>query len=287
MINASKYLNENDRPERKTWRMIRKAPVVLKNLFMTKDNKKFMTVDGHEFLVKENEEPIIPAPQYIMHEAAAIWSGEYGLNENNEWVDRINNYTFTPINASKVPLYDSANKLLNINDFGGMQSSLSLPATSEVPYTLELVVRDMDEAETSARDNWGKLIGPEMNNWNNKSKSFGLSTFWNNYNNNAYAVTYRSSIDIHHYTTSKREHGLTTLTVVPTLGIWVNGEKEVDFNLDCAEIIFALGSGVGSYNYTYASQTKFKVHGVRYYPMELTDEQIKNNYEVDKITYGE
>lgn len=67
----------NQQPERKTWIMLRRAPVVLKNLFMTKDNKKFITVDGHEFLIKESsEESIIPpASQYIMHEAAANKEG--------------------------------------------------------------------------------------------------------------------------------------------------------------------------------------------------------------------
>lgn len=47
--------NNNDEPiVRKTWLMIKKAPSIIKNWFLTKDNKKFMTADGHEFLVKED-----------------------------------------------------------------------------------------------------------------------------------------------------------------------------------------------------------------------------------------
>ena len=46
--------NEDPKPVRKTWMMLKKAPpIVNKNWFITKDNKKFMTADGLEFLVKE------------------------------------------------------------------------------------------------------------------------------------------------------------------------------------------------------------------------------------------
>lgn len=277
--------NENDKPViRKTWLMIKKAPVVVKNLFMTKDNKRFITADGHEFLVKENKEEPEPAPQYIMHEAAAIWLGENGLNENNEWVDTVNGHTFSPL-ASAVPQHNSEAKLLDFNAFGGMKCSFPLPATTETQYTIELVVRDMDEALPSyPTDKWSKLIGPEMASWQNKNKSFDLHAFWSD---KAYCISYRtaSSTDANYYSTRVREHGLTTFTIIPTQGLWINGEKEASCNLDCIETQFALGSGIGGYS-SY-SQTKFKVHGFRYYPIELTDEQIKNNYEVDKITYGE
>ena len=47
--------NENQPIVRKTWLMIKKAPPIAnKNWFITRDNKKFMTVDGQEFLVKED-----------------------------------------------------------------------------------------------------------------------------------------------------------------------------------------------------------------------------------------
>lgn len=46
--------NEDPKPVRKTWMMLKKAPPIAnKNWFITKDNKKFMTADGQEFLVKE------------------------------------------------------------------------------------------------------------------------------------------------------------------------------------------------------------------------------------------
>ena len=45
--------NEDPKPVRKTWIMLKKAIVDIQNFFMTKDNKKFMTSDGHEFIVKE------------------------------------------------------------------------------------------------------------------------------------------------------------------------------------------------------------------------------------------
>lgn len=46
--------NEDPKPVRKTWMMIKKAPLVIKNWFLTKDNKKFMTADNQEFLIKED-----------------------------------------------------------------------------------------------------------------------------------------------------------------------------------------------------------------------------------------
>ena len=47
--------NNDEQKPRKTWLMIKRAPQVLKNNFMTKDDKKFMTSDNQEFLVKEVE----------------------------------------------------------------------------------------------------------------------------------------------------------------------------------------------------------------------------------------
>ena len=35
--------NEDPKPVRKTWMMIKKAPLVIKNWFLTKDNKKSLT----------------------------------------------------------------------------------------------------------------------------------------------------------------------------------------------------------------------------------------------------
>ena len=47
--------NEDPKPVRKTWLMIKRAPQVLRNNFITKDGKKFITSDNQEFLVKEVE----------------------------------------------------------------------------------------------------------------------------------------------------------------------------------------------------------------------------------------
>lgn len=45
--------DENQKPVRKIWLMIKKVHPVLSNNFITKDGKKFMTYDNQEFLVKE------------------------------------------------------------------------------------------------------------------------------------------------------------------------------------------------------------------------------------------
>ena len=47
--------NENDQPQRKKVIFFKRAyPDVVQNYFYTKDNKKFRTKDGHDFIVKED-----------------------------------------------------------------------------------------------------------------------------------------------------------------------------------------------------------------------------------------
>lgn len=47
--------NNNEQPVRKTWIMYKRAPQIeKKNWFITRDNKKFMTSEGQEFLIKED-----------------------------------------------------------------------------------------------------------------------------------------------------------------------------------------------------------------------------------------
>lgn len=41
-----------EKPHR-VWRMYRRAKTIIKNWFLTVDNKKLITADGKEFLVKE------------------------------------------------------------------------------------------------------------------------------------------------------------------------------------------------------------------------------------------
>lgn len=45
--------NTGESHPKKTWVMFKRASIAIKNWFITKDNKKFMTADGQEFLVKE------------------------------------------------------------------------------------------------------------------------------------------------------------------------------------------------------------------------------------------
>lgn len=281
--------NEDPKPVRKTWIMLKKAPEIVKNVFMTKDNKKFMTSDGHEFLVKENGEEPEPAPSYISYNGAIIWTGENGLNENNQWVDISGQNTFTPMNASIVPVYDTNLKLLDFNAYGGMKSSFSLPATTETEYTLELVLRDTDTS-SSAGGNWGKILGPEMSSWYNKSNTYAINGAWNHTGlpvgqQNSYSIDYYvGSKQTTYRSTTERQPGVTTITVIPTQGLWVNGIKENEFNLSCVTTQFALASGIGA-NASY-SNTKVKVHSVRYYPIALSEEQIKNNYQVDLFKFN-
>lgn len=248
--------NEDPKPIRKTWTMIKVAP---------------------------------PAIDYTKG-AAAIWTGENGLNENNEWIDKTGTYKFTPIRASVVPAYDKERKLLDFNAYGGMKSNLTLPATSDTPYTLELVMRDMNES-SSAGGNWGKILGPEMSGWYNKSNTYAINGTWNHTGlpagqQNTYCIDYYvGSKQTTYRSTTERQAGLTTITVIPTQGLWVNGIKENEFNLSCTATLIALASGIGS-NASY-SATQFKVHAVRYYPTVLTDEEIMKNYKADIKTYGE
>ena len=249
-------MSDNQQQERKTWKMIKKAN---------------------------------PTAAYVKG-AGAIWVGENGLNENNQWVDIINKHTFTPISSTIVPVYNSELKLLDFNQYGGMKSSFSLPATSETPYTIELVLRDMD-LSSSMGDNWGKLLGPEMSEWYNKARTFAITGYWNN---TKLPEEYRNSYSLDYYNANyqptavrssiSRQPGVTTITAIPTKGLWVNGQKGDECNLDCDTTQFGLASAIGGKS-SY-SNTKIKVHSVRYYPFELTSDEIINNYNVDIAKYA-
>lgn len=244
---------ENDKPVvRKTWTMIKRA---------------------------------VRVPKYT-EGMQAHWDGFQPLNSSNQWVDVVNGYTFTPVTSSAVPVHQD--NLLNFTKWGGMKSSLRTPATSVTPYTLEITLRDTYSATPYLSDNYGTIIDTGMDSDWISYPGIHLRKFVSKVQ-----IFYRNSSwkDPYGYVNIAKAdfvpNGLDTFTFVPTKGIYRNGVclQETPDMIMPEEAL-----GIGTYpagSYASYYKLKFKVHSVRYYPFELTEEQIKQNYETDKYIYGE
>jgi hypothetical protein len=277
--------NEDPKPVRKTWIMLKKAPVIAKNLFITKDNKKFMTSDGHEFLVKEDKEepvtpPTPPAPikSYVTEGLVAHFSGEDNYIDG-AWVDRINGYKLTPASTSAVPVYDTENKLYNVSTTGGMVSDLTTGGVAEC--SIEIVTRDVKDVVRPS-NTYGTILGGTMKDHSidnglvivkNKSEQISLQS-------------YVSQVCTYHAINNSEfeDNGLDTLTIVPHVGFFRNGVKVADCNAIPGSSLMGLFTHIGSNASSYRG--KGKVHAVRYYNRQLTEDEIVNNYNIDKDIYN-
>lgn len=274
--------NEDPKPVRKTWIMLKKAPVITKNLFITKDNKKFMTSDGHEFLVKEsNEEPIIPpipVIKYVTEGLIAHFSGEDNYVDG-VWVDRINGYKFTPVSASSAPTYDIENKLYNVYTTGGMISDLIAGGTAEC--SIEIVTRDVKNVVRPS-NTYGTILGGTMKD---HSINDGL-VIVKNKSDQISLQSYASQVCTYHPINNSEfiANDLDTLTIVPYVGFFKNGVKVADCNAIPGESLVGLFTHTGGYASSYRG--KGKVHAVRYYNRQLTEDEIVKNYNTDKEIYN-
>lgn len=209
--------------------------------------------------------------------ATAIWTGEDGLNESNQWVDRISGYIFTPVSSSVVPVYDSSSKLLKFNAFGGMLSDFK---PENIDYTMEIVLRDIPNITGGYGSGEGIISSTThgttgLNGFTMQVKPYTTIN----------ASQINSSRDSYSYLKADFEtYKQYTFTTTPTEQI-MNGTIYKTYNGTPVHTTH-LGLGCRE-NDTTAQKTKFKIHCIRYYPFKLTSEQIAHNREVDIAIFGE
>ena len=280
------YNNGNDKPERKKVRFLKKArPVDTQNYFYTKDSKKFRTADGHDFIVKEQkEEPVVPptppAPvnTYVVDGLVAHFSGEDDYIDG-AWVDRVGGYKLTPTTASAAPKYDVTNKLYNVDTTGGMVSDLNAGGVAEC--SIEVVTRDVKNTVRPS-SSYGTILGGTMKDHSindglvivrNKSEQISLQS-------------YASQVCTYHAINNSEfeNNGLDTLTIVPYVGFFRNGVKLADCNATPGSSLIGLFTHIGSNASSYRG--KGKVHAIRYYNRQLTEDEIVNNHNIDKEIYN-
>lgn len=221
-------------------------------------------------------EPDEPITNEYVDGATAIWTAEDGLNESNQWIDRINGYGFTPI-SSIIPVHDSNSKLLNFNAYGGMLSNFK-PENKD--YTIEIVTRDIRNCKGSTTSsNEGVIITTAAANtglsgitFMIKPTSIGICQI----NDNS---SQRQMFE----KTNFEQNSMDTFSTTPTEQV-LNGEivKTYTSNpVHTTELALCHRK-----NFT-GLKAQVKIHCIRYYPFKLTTEQLAHNREVDIAIFGE
>jgi hypothetical protein len=198
----------------------------------------------------------------------ACWDGFDPL-QNYKWIDKINGYTFTCVSSKTAPIHEG--NLLNFNAHGGMRSNFSTPATTEVPYSIEIVTRNLKNSITYLSNDWGVVIHPGLNySWKEITPGITLRkvqnkkpyTFFRAVNNGAsgYGVTIPIA--------DLEDNGLDTWTWIPTKGLYRNGICLLEFENRKDIGSFNLSLGIPSHTHSNNDyyRLKFKTHEVRYYP---------------------
>ena len=223
--------------------------------------------------------------RYVADGLQALFSGEDAYN-GGAWVDRINGHKFTPTSTATAPSYVSDSKMYQATNFGGMLGNFDVPSN----YTLEFVFRDLKNVTnydaTGATYGFGFLMGSTFDNYTNKNvcrithlpsvQSFRCAIF-----NNTDVVGEQAEI----LKSDLADNGLDTITVIPGVGMFRNGVKIQD------NTGTSTGGKIGlftPYDGTNASyfRTKGKIHAVRMYNRQLTEEEVLSNYNEDVRIYG-
>ena len=243
--------NEDPKPIRKTWTMLKKA---------------------------------IQIPQHT-NGMTVCWDGLDNLNASNQWVDKISGYTFSLDNAKVIPVHEK--NVYNFKAIGGMRSNFETPSTADVSWTIEIVTRDIRNSVPYLSDDWGVVIHPGLNSsW--KDVYHGI-TLRKQQTTNPYtifmAVNQVGGISMP--IADFKENEMDTWTWVPMRGLYRNGvcikAFETTKTINPFKLSLAIPFLDSSVNDCY--RLKCKIHEVRYYPFELTDKQIADNYQADLYKY--
>jgi hypothetical protein len=224
---------------------------------------------------------------YIEDGLAIHFSGEdgYAIETVDDvttyaWVDRVSGYKFSIDSKSSVPTYDNENKLYKQTGAGIMIGNFKIPGNAN--YTFEAVFRDIKNSSNPTHNDYNAIVGGDMNNWEVTTSSIAMGK--NKTDNAIWCALYGIS-RINIANDEFEDNGLTTFTIVPSVGIFRDGIKISDCGVPNAERGISL-FGHTSGPYTYYTRSTGKIHSVRMYNRQLTAEEVLHNYETDIAIYG-
>lgn len=257
--------NENDKPViRKTWIMLKKA-----------------------------------APEYAEDGLIMHFCGEDGYVGNN-WISRINEADkLTVANTKAKPSYNSEEKYYKSattsGKYGyGFKSSFSITTSENTSF--EIVTRDIKKVTScnNATNNtfiFAGNCGTKYGNYDPPKGSIVLKKFPssnNGANNNMISLGIAGGTQVYKtHINNFADNSLDTFTVVPGKGMYHNGVKVSDCDVVAGTTPYGVMQTYASYNTDWTSANNCKIHAVRIYNRQLTEEEVKQNYETDKIIYGE
>lgn len=259
--------NEQDQPVRKTWIMLKKA-----------------------------------APEYATEGLTMHFCGEDGYVGNN-WVSRINpNDKLNAWYSKYKPTYNAEGKYYQSYTQTGYQrgyaygfrSNFSL--TTSENFAFEIVTRNIKAIRAVVSGNHAYVAagncGSQYGNWTPPKGSVVLRKFnegggtdYSNYNKiNLYIQgdtnIYKKHVD------EFADDSLDTFTIVPGQGLYHNGVKVSECGVVEGTTLMGIMQTYMSYETTYTSANRCKVHAVRVYNRKLTDDEILKNHKKDILVYG-
>lgn len=196
---------------------------------------------------------------------------------DNKWYDEINNVAISLASNSS---YDADKKLYSIK-----QGSNGEVYQTGIASTTEYVFRHMKGIRcTYYSGGWAEFVRPgDMNN----NGSFQLLKVCDNASSFAFLWSSGGAGTISTYIRKKPaelglvDNALTTVTYT-SKGLYINGQFIGSWGKSLVNRKSNLRFGGGS---TFGSDG-IKVHDVRFYPFDLTDEEIAANHAADKARYG-
>ena len=219
------------------------------------------------------------------------WCGLDAPVDNN-WVDRVSGMKFIPRNAKSIPQHiDNLYKLPYIGNLnhGGFISEDNI---ATVGRTIELVTLDLAKA---SKTYWSASHGSLLENG-------GVNSSWKNvYTPFLYFRTswkedkvFTGAYMIGSTSIPKADlYGINTFTLVlgtpedPVSKTYYNGVLLQESNAtDLGNRKFGLGTMPYGSNSHYYTAANLQVHAVRVYDGRLSDKQVLQNYEIDKIKYA-